>query len=142
VTITREQVADLQPGDVVELTHASHEGVTLRGPARTHRDSGVVWVGDTLLMDLRGELRDASRWTHLTVVSRAPRLLYVNHPRTEPVAGDVVRDVDGDAWQFDRDEWWCASPDACDEDDPLGCPIDHFRPLTLLWDGQTKQVVP
>jgi hypothetical protein len=137
MTITREQVADLRPGDVVELTHASHEGVTLRGPARTHRDSRAVWVGDTLLMDLRGELRDASRWTHLTVVSRAPRPLYVNHPRTEPTHGDTaawVGDQSGRVYWRADGFWLCNDGGRYDAD-------QMPARLRLLVDGETGRCV-
>jgi len=141
MTITREQVADLQPGDVVEVVHEDWPtGTVVRGPLWL-MDGETLQVARIVVRHWDGRHPYDTALT-LTVVSRAPRPLYVNHPRTEPVPGDVVRDADGDAWQFYRDEWWCASPDACDEDDPTGYPIEYYRPLTLLWDGQTKQVVP
>jgi hypothetical protein len=149
VTITREQVQDLQPGDVVELRLDDWEaGQAIRGPlalsdvypdvleVRIPGGDGRYWVRSENGRPFDPENRS------LTVISRAPRPLYVNHDRTEPVEGDIVRDCDGDAWRFEQGKWWCASVDSCEDDDPDAYPIDHYRPLTLLWDGTTGQVVP
>jgi hypothetical protein len=100
VTITREQVADLRPGDVVEISDVHWpNGTVVRGP---------LWLdGDTLhcageyVRHHDGSAPAGGATQTLTVVSRAPRPLYVNHDRTEPVPGDVVRDADGtgnDVW--------------------------------------------
>jgi hypothetical protein len=139
VTITRAQVADLRKGDIVELQRASYPDVVMRGPVRVDSD-GRASIGGLLLRYSDGApgYSDCT----LTVVSRAPRPLYVNHPRTEPVEEDIVRDCDGDGWSFKGGEWWCASPDSADDDDPAALPISSYRPLTLLWDGETGQVVP
>lgn len=140
--ITREQVADLRVGDVVEYSSSDWPHPTfIRGPV--YLADGCLHVGGRLIRFADGDVTagdfDNGR---LTVVSRPPRPLYVNHDRTEPAEGDIVRDCDGDSWRFERDEWWCASADACDDDDPDGLPLGHYRPLTLLWDGETGQVVP
>lgn len=145
--ITREQVADLQPGDVVEVVY--------RGSI-TREASGYVYVnGRKMLCTPDG---DPAAWTsgaELTVVSRAPRPLYANHPRTEPVPGDVVRVICTDA------------PDDCYTNVYLPRDADEHRPwvelspphsryeradaeprdlagweMHLLVDGETGQTVP
>lgn len=141
--MTPEQITDLRPGDVVEYRRNYWpEGAYVRGPVEQDAPDRPMYVlrGTFGIAEADGSPYSKFEGT-LTVVSRAPRPMYVNHPRTEPVAGDVVRDCDGDAWHFDVDEWWCASSEACDEDDPLGLPIEAYRPLRLLWDGETGQVV-
>ena len=133
--ITPEQVADLQPGDVVEIRWDAHPGVIVSGPLRPR--GGGQWVGPVPVIGPSGEMHESIT---LTVISRAPRPIYVNHPRTEPADGDIVLDCDGDAWRFERDGWWCAYSEACPDDE--GFPIESYRPLTLLRDGETGQVVP
>lgn len=131
MTITREQIADLQPGDVVEVT--DKYGCTARGPLR-ESDLGSLMLGVFVL--IRHPKGDPSVHNlDLSVISRAPRPLYVNHPRTEPCAGDIVRDGDGGAWEFWGRRWHLAGvrEDVVD--------ISDSGSLTLLWDGQTGQVV-
>jgi hypothetical protein len=138
--ITREQAADLREGDVVEATHEDWPaGTIVRGPL--YLDGETLQVGRIIVRHWDARPPFDTGLT-LTVISRAPRPLYVNHPRTEPVHGDIVRDCDGDAWCFQRDEWWCASEDARGDDHPDALPITSYRPLTLLWDGETGRVVP
>jgi hypothetical protein len=97
VTITREQVADLRPGDVVEYSgHPDFRGAKIVGPLVAEHDA--LLVGEYVVR--RGDggppgYRNGD--LTLTVVSRAPRPLYVNHDRAEPVPGDVVRDADDDS---------------------------------------------
>lgn len=136
--ITAEQIADLRPGDVVRVTGWC--GATVEGPVTEVESGEGIWLGELLWLSHLASWASRLDAT-LTVVSRAPRL-YVNHPRTEPVVGDIVRDCDGDAWRYQGGEWYCTSPDCCEEDDPFACPIGDFQPLTLLWDGETGEVVP
>jgi hypothetical protein len=86
-------------------------------------------------------------WT-LTVVSRAPRPLYVNSDRTEPVPGDVVRDADDDersgTWAFVARDWgnrnlpWIP----LHGEDRRGCLRGQLPArLRLLVDGTTGQPV-
>ena len=131
--ITREQVADLREGDVVEI----------------HKRAPLSKSGKELLIDgqlLRRSDGDPSSWVEgydLTVVSRAPRPLYVNHHRTEPVAGDVVRDELGDKLALfictkeDEEVWWVDT--AADWIWPAEM---REKRLRLLVDGETGQVVP
>jgi hypothetical protein len=94
--ITREQVKDLQPGDVVELRHRLFPEITLRGPVSVSgaREHDLV-LPPVWIRDRSGDpAEDTGMWADLTVISRAPRPLYVNHPRTEPFSGDVARDED------------------------------------------------
>jgi hypothetical protein len=78
----------------------------------------------------------------LTVVSRAPRPLYVNHPRTEPVAGDVrasstLTASDSSSASGARD-----TPTSGSVQDGLERTYSVRRRLRLLVDGETGQVVP
>lgn len=145
--ITREQVADLQPGDVVELRHRLFPEVTLRGPISASGSRGYdlvlppVWIRDR-----SGEPgEDMEMWGTLTVISRAPRPLYVNHPRTEPVPGDVVRDAD----EADSELVWWFDPNNANGRRPWTAsrwPGFYSRQelparLRLLVDGETGQAV-
>lgn len=94
MTVTQEQVAALQPGDVVALT--SRLGTTLRGKLTPYGPDDE-WLG--FARDLPPVRTPSGRvgltWTDdewsLELIERAPRPLYANHERTTPVAGDVVR---------------------------------------------------
>jgi hypothetical protein len=150
VTITREQVADLRPGDVVELRLDDWaKGAAIRGPLRSTEQEtlvlpipggdGVYWVrGDN------GHAFDGAHRT-LTVISRAPRPLYVNHHRTEPVPGDVVRDADSGH----NAVWLCGDPGDpgrlcwAQSGPPFWVSRDRLPDrLRLLVDGETGEVVP
>ena len=140
MTITREQVADLQPGDVVEITEIVQGHAYIhRGPvlADSKERPGAVNFGDYWLRNASGA---PGSWIHtLTVISRAPRPLYVNHPRTEPVAGDVVRDADSAdtvTWGFSDTSWYdnVTADYAYRDQMPAR--------LRLLVDGETGRCVP
>jgi hypothetical protein len=142
--ITREQVADLQPGDVVEV--ASEEwpaGTVVRGPLWM-QDGETLQVARTVVRHWDGHEPFDTGLT-LTVVSRAPRPLYVDSDKTEPDPGDVVRDADDgrslSAWLYGRSELgimaWRGTVTG----------VWHLRDilparLRLLVDGETGQVVP
>lgn len=70
--------------------------------------------------------------------------LYVNHPRTEPVPGDVVRNADvncGDetrTWFLDYVGHWRVT--RAHKTELSGCNLPAR--LRLLVDGETGQVVP
>lgn len=123
-------------------------GSVVRGPLRNAQYGGmeIADVG----WSVRGEdgkpppYNEGLGVTEMVVVSRAPRPLYVNHDRTEPVPGDVVRDADNqnDARTWSRNidgfsnEWHSNR-------------ANHYVPreklparLRLLVDGETGQVVP
>lgn len=137
MTITREQVADLIGGDVVELHRQGWAAdVVVRGTLRADSCAGEIYLGDYSIFSLNGNEPEwlAFPGTTLTVVSRAPRPLYVNHDRAEPVAGDVARPEKrmlillcrADHEWVDKDGGeWPAPP----------------RPLRLLVDGSTGEVV-
>lgn len=134
--ITREQVADLRPGDVVEVRHGDFPTVVTSGPLRSRGES--LDLGDIYCIRRPdGSCPLMQRYT-LTVVSRAPRPLYVNHPRTEPVPGDVAREEDPEnptTWLMDSFRTW-QSTDSTHEQD-----LGFEWPLRLLVDGETGQVV-
>lgn len=145
--ITREQVADLRPGDVVEVA-ADHwpSGSVWRGPV--YEALGDLRVAGGLVRYDDGEPLRGAEWT-LTVVSRAPRPLYVNHDRTEPVPGDVVRDADSDldvdrrVWLCDpAGDWWTGAEDTVRMAGSPTFEIGFPERLWLLVDGETGQVVP
>lgn len=140
MTITREQIADLREGDVVEISGDFRwPGAVVRGPLQSDLN-GSLRVGPLLVRHRegyppQGELRQAT----LTVISRAPRLLYVNHPRTKPVPGDVVRDAElqnRNQWMHVRRNVWANIDGGLDS--RIGLP----ERLRLLVDGETGDVVP
>jgi hypothetical protein len=98
--ITREQVADLRPGDIVELSDASFHGAVIRG-SLWNNGTEQLNVGAYIVRDPSGSPY-ASEHRTLTVISRAPRPFYVNHDRDHPVLGDAVRDAD----DFTDTRWW------------------------------------
>lgn len=136
------QVDDLRAGDVVEMTYDKYPGVVTRGPLRRGRER-LLCLGDVPVANLDGNVVWNGFHRTLTVVSRAPRSPYVNHPRTEPAPGDVVRDADSD----DRRTWtrnvnnfsyeWHAN--LANVYVPREKLPDRLR---LLVDGETGQVVP
>lgn len=142
--ITREQVADLQPGDVVELRDERWPDVVTRGSV--HESLGYLWLGDVVVKDKDPSRQFAPHTATLTVVSRAPRPLYVNHPRTEPVPGDIVIPVDHDP--DDVVTWsWCPLRTGVYRwrstlDDSWLDRTDLDVDLRLLVDGKTGQTVP
>lgn len=95
MSFTREDVAELKAGDVVELSEPAGEypDLALSGPL--HEINGFLCLGPTIIRHQNGEafwgkLRD------LRVISRATPPsppAYVNHTRTEPVNGDLARDA-------------------------------------------------
>lgn len=95
--ITREQVADLRPGDVVELACANWTpGTTIRGPIwgaglDESEEDREPFVGPVCL-------REMGPAVSLTVISRGPRPLH-NCPECTHMAPKV-----GDPW--------CAADDA------------------------------
>jgi hypothetical protein len=138
-------IDDLRPGDVVELRFPS--GTTIRGPL-VEEATGRLGIADAGWdITPRGLTGPQPYWmgrADLTVVSRAPRPLYVNHDRTKPVAGDVVRDADSDSdprtWVRNAEgfshEWMTGRTH-------LYVPRENLPArLRLLVDGQTGQVLP
>jgi hypothetical protein len=142
VTITPEQVAGLRPGDVVELTDRNWpDGTILRGPLWA--DGDELRVGDAAM--IRWPMRAWMPYQHkdrtLRVISRRPRPLYVNHDRTKPVPGDVVRDAKKHTtssltWGFFIDGAWMRISTGCTAD--RSTMPDRLR---LLVDGETGMPV-
>lgn len=139
MTITREQVADLQPGDTVEYHgHDWPEGHTVIGPL--YERAGSLWLASDLIRFRDGGVTDGNyEGGVLAVISRARRRLYTNHPRSEPVVGDVARSVEFDhphlMWAYADSRWYSITlPAATSHDFEPG-------PLRLLVDGETGEVV-
>ena len=157
--ITKEQVADLREGDVVELTSETWgEGTVLRGPlVRTERGGlrvgniGVITGNGFKIVLGNGDIPYADV-RNLRVISRAPRPLYLNSDRTEPVPGDVVSfkgRVSGTTYgpylytykeQLVTGETsrWINARNLI----PSTAPLRYAGELTLLVDGTTGKVVP
>lgn len=138
--ITVTQVKDLQAGDVVEMTWP--DGAKLQGPLAVEYESygdqmDRLRCGPIIIRHMDGQPSHAHRQCDLKVIERAARPIYVNHARTEPAVGDIARDRDGDAWRRGEDGWYLTGCDA-----RLREIQRSYRPLTLLWDGATGQVVP
>jgi hypothetical protein len=140
--ITREQLVDLREGDVVERAYDVAPDTVTRGPLRAYPD-GSLRLAEELIRHSDGRFWNG-HLRLLTVVSRAPRPLYVNHPRTEPVPGDVVRDADSESaavWMYgdpadDAGECWAQAAE------PFWTTRGHLPAhLRLLVDGTTGQVV-
>lgn len=140
MTITPEQVADLQPGDVVELRSEQWpDGTLITGPL--WEDRGVLKVASAAVRWPDLEPYGASTRS-LTVLSWTPRPLFTNHPRTEPVVGDVVTDEEA---ALPLTVFRVAGEDYSDPDrwiDQYGTErtYEHLSPprrLRLLVDGET-----
>ena len=141
--ITREQVADLQPGDVVEFRAHDDPDVFTRGPVSILGDSGIRLGSHLVLLYSGGNgVGEFESQGTLTVISRVPRALYVNHDREKPAPGDVVRNADDDT---DRRIWvsdgldgghlWGSLPEM-EHTERSAMP----KRLRLLVDGETGQV--
>jgi hypothetical protein len=136
MSVTREQVADLCNQDVVRLTNRQIPGLAIEG--KLYEVHGVLGLCSWMPVR-RTDGEPAQNWAgwDLTVISRAPRILYVNHPRREPIPGDVAVAGDGTGSVALRtvDGWvW---PNRLRLRARIG---DHG--LHLLVDGETGQVVP
>lgn len=145
MTLTPDQVADLMPGDEVEIRDARFPEVITHGPL--HADLGRLILGDRVVRYANGQPSTATRC--MTVVSRVPRTPYVNNSRDRHWNGDVVRNADDttDArvWLYalesaDDQHPWCRGVGGRDsqvwwrrEDLP--------ERLVLLVDGVTGRVV-
>ena len=152
--IRREDVADLRPGDVVEARSERWPGVVVSGPLGD--DDGHLLLGPVgCLRCPDGEVAGMAAGVSLTIVSRAPRL-YVNHPRTEPVPGDVVRIEDADhpddsytnvhlpRHEGDAIPWLSLTHDPgsrYSDEESLPTHLDGYT-VRLLVDGSTGEVVP
>lgn len=148
MSITRERLADLQAGDVVQATHDLWpEGSFIRGPVTPWndgqpRDQALYLCGYPIRTADGGAPSDADRWTILEV-EPGPRPVYVNADRMTPAAGDVVRDADDEqtatTWvlvDHDTGPKWLESGVGT-ERDPATLPAR----LKLLVDGHTGKGV-
>jgi len=138
--ITREQVADLQPGDVIRMESIDWPtGTAVAGPLQLAENGALLLhlpnrQGSYVIREANGSVLFGSQRT-IELLSRAPRPLYVNHPRMGSVPGDVVRPADGTstpAYRTVRGWLW--------PNETAAQPGEHG--LTLLVNGETGQVVP
>ena len=151
--ITLEQVADLQPGDVIRLESLDWpSGTSISGPLELSEYGALLLhlpnkQGSYVIREANGSVLFGPQRT-IELISRAPRPLYVNHPRETPAYGDVVRDATGTIRYavprtMDRrngPQWWGSIEEH--DGEWLHCSTEFMKkPLTLLWDGETGQVV-
>jgi hypothetical protein len=126
-----KQIDGFREGDIVEAT--------LRGTIHL-RPNGYVDLDERVLRYKKGDLAGWTKDFVLTVIARGPKPIYVNHPRTTPLTGDIARDADDDEstdiWLRDRVSWW--NPRLGTARDTSAMP-EHLR---LLIDGGTGQIVP
>jgi hypothetical protein len=141
MSITREQVADLERGDVVELRDDRWpEGTVVRGAL--YLDGGTLHVASEYIRHYDGKPAFVGKHQTLTVVSRAPRPLYVNHPRTEPVPGDYVHDEDADGIRLVLRVAGDRYPDKWVDQYGIERTYEHLPArLRLLVDGETGTAV-
>jgi hypothetical protein len=98
--ITREVLAELRPGDLIELHSREHFGYLYRGYVR--RERGYVRLGGATL----SWPQEPCTWLkdfRLVVVERAADRLYENSLRAQPVRGDVVRFHDLTGGEVDKE---------------------------------------
>lgn len=128
-------VTELRAGDEVVIALGGHQGVTISGPLRMDSSGCCLAVGPMTVVTAGKSV--LSQDDRLTVTKLAPRPLYINHDRTEPVDGDVVRDADSGS----RQTWVRASSWATIQ-------YGDFQPsgvlpkrLVLLVDGDTGRAM-
>lgn len=124
-----EYLKDAHVGDVVRYHHRAWPRETyVEGPIH---GNGLPMVGGSFLSSW------AEHIDRFEVISRAPRPLYNNHPRSRPRPGDVVIE-DGTAWLHDTWGKW----HSCHSDWTHDNFIRNNRgKLTLVIDGETGEVV-
>lgn len=138
--ITHEQVVDLQPGDVVRFRFDTWPQDTFVQGSLEGSETGALLVAGHFVRydkDRPHVNGDAT----LIILARKSRPIYVNHPRTEPAAGDVVRNADDDddtsVWLFgytyENDEMWMDAHRILYRD-------KLPQRLRLLVDGETGKV--
>lgn len=137
--ITAEQVSELQRGDVVRYTgHPALNGATVEGPLYVGSRS-ELFVGAEYVVRMQDGAPFTNHDIALAIVSRAPRPLFTNHSRAEPIEGDVVRLADDDT----RSRVWFYMQGAATPGwyDRAGRRIDgrpgDGRALRMLVDGET-----
>lgn len=138
--MSAQDAQDLRAGDVVVVAHSGWpEGSFIRGELYEQECGPGLYCCGFQVANSDGTTFLPDVWAEVTVVSRAPRPLYVNHPRTEPVNGDTVADEDngGADWTWHRvhDEWLRA-------DGASFVRSELPARLRLLVDGETGRVVP
>jgi hypothetical protein len=136
--ITPEHVADLMPGDVVRLAgHTSAHGATIEGPLYLD-ETGRLCVGPGLVVRQADGAPNSNANLSLAIVSKAERPMYVNHPRVEPVKGDVFRSAEIQNTNL----WMFAGKTVVSKDGDIFRRGELPADLHLLIDGETNEVVP
>ena len=132
MAMTHEQLEALRPGDIVELIDDRYSGFKATGPLVEYDDRGALTLGPLLVRDQRQMPRDSQRT--ITVITPAPATLYLNHPRTAPVNGDVaLEEIENGSklWFWQANSW---HDSAAKKGSPEG-------ELTLMVDGATHTVL-
>lgn len=153
MTMTKDDVADLREGDIIEITYTQHPGVILRGPVRNLRPaSNSLAVGSSIVRFSDGET--GPQIDTVRVIERAARPVYKNSDRTEYKIGDIVTYDDYyfgriGPFRYTGEVEWAGSQEAGGYTAWVGsrgranrAPVDHADELILLVDGETIEAVP
>ncbi len=85
------KVTELRAGDIVRVHMTEYPDVVLSGPVEVDSQGCCRKIGPmTLVTEGKSDLPDGW-WVEVTKL--APRPVYVNHEREEPVDSDVARDA-------------------------------------------------
>ena len=161
MTITWKQLDELRAGDVVELRDSEWpEDNVIRGTVRSSQLSGLkgdLCVGPQILRRRSDGGSSQPNTRTLTFISRAPRPFYINHDRTSPVPGDVVRFEDTrrpgggsytnvylPSFNHDGRPWMSLTHvrgQRYSRRDAEPDPTEGYQ-VVLLVDGETGEVVP
>lgn len=161
MTMSTTQIADLHPGDVVELTDDSWTpGTKVTGPL-IERPNGALGLGiishresDKFTLNVRrSDGSPAYGYCRtLKVISHAIRPVYLNSDRTEHEVGDIVSypGFNGPAiFVYAKDSAWAGGQEHGQQTHwrsvkygmPDTGPIYYRDKLTLLFDARTGRAV-
>lgn len=102
--------SELRAGDTAEMRFDAFPEFVATGKIRPDDQGCCLLLGPwPIVTEGKSTLRSDQR---LTVTKMAPRPVYVNHSREEPVDGDIVRDAVSDSrttYIWSSGGWWAAA---------------------------------
>jgi hypothetical protein len=108
--VSGPKVTELRAGDIVRVHMTEYPDVVLSGPVEVDSQGCCRKIGPmTLVTEGKSDLPDGW-WVEVTKL--APRPVYVNHEREEPVEGDIVRIPETPTrttYVWSEDRWWAVS---------------------------------